>query len=124
MDYLIGYSEEIRSKVRTLISQNRLEEVLLQKYSSSHQIRTDRALYNYVYDLKNNYIRNAPNPAKIIFDNDLCVIQHALGVHKTISRVQGGRLKAKKEIRIASLFKNVPLAFLKMVVVHELAHLK
>jgi hypothetical protein len=43
---------------------------------------------------------------------------------KIQARVQGGRLKAKNEIRIASLFKEVPLAFLKMITVHELAHLK
>lgn len=41
-----------------------------------------------------------------------------------MSRVQGGKLKAKKEIRIASLFKEAAPQFLKMIVVHELAHLK
>ena len=34
------------------------------------------------------------------------------------------RLKAKREIRVASLFKDTPPAFLKMIVVHELAHMK
>lgn len=38
--------------------------------------------------------------------------------------MQGGRLKSKNEIRISTLFKNTPLAFLNMIVVHELAHLK
>ena len=33
------------------------------------------------------------------------VLQNVLGLHTTISRVQGSRLKAKSEIRIASLFK-------------------
>ncbi|MNR34920.1 WLM domain protein [compost metagenome] len=33
-------------------------------------------------------------------------------------------MKAKKEIRIASLFKEAAPQFLKMIVVHELAHLK
>ena len=50
--------------------------------------------------------------------------QHALGMHTTISRVQGSRLKAKREIRIAGLFKDAPPEFLKMIAVHELAHLK
>jgi hypothetical protein len=124
MDYLIGYSEEIKRQVHLLVGQNKLSEILLKKYSTSHNIRTDKALYDYIFDLKDNFIKSAPNPAKIIFDNDLHAIQHALGMHKTISRVQGGKLKSKKEIRIASLFKNVPLEFLRMVVVHELAHLK
>jgi predicted metal-dependent hydrolase len=38
--------------------------------------------------------------------------------------VQGSRLKAKNEIRIASLFKHAPVEFLRMIAVHELAHLK
>jgi predicted metal-dependent hydrolase len=41
-----------------------------------------------------------------------------------VSRVQGGRLKAKREICIAGLFRQAPAPFLKMIAVHELAHLK
>jgi predicted metal-dependent hydrolase len=52
------------------------------------------------------------------------VIRNALGTHTTVSRVQGGKLKAKREIRVASLFKGVPLPWLRMIVVHELAHMK
>ena len=37
---------------------------------------------------------------------------------------RGGRLKASREIRIASVFRDAPAEFLKMIVVHELAHLK
>jgi predicted metal-dependent hydrolase len=47
-----------------------------------------------------------------------------LGTHTSISRVQGARLKAKREIRVASLFKDTPPEFLRMIVVHELAHLR
>jgi len=38
--------------------------------------------------------------------------------------VQGGKLKAKHEIRVATMFKEVPLEFLRMIAVHELAHVK
>ena len=38
--------------------------------------------------------------------------------------MQGNKLKAKREIRVAALFKHTPLEFLRMIVVHELAHLK
>jgi hypothetical protein len=41
-----------------------------------------------------------------------------------VSRVQGGQLKAKREIRVAAVFKSAPAEMLKMIVVHELAHLK
>ena len=58
------------------------------------------------------------------FDSKLKVIQHALGTHTTVSRVQGNKLKSKREIRVATLFKEVPLELLKMITVHELAHIK
>ena len=38
--------------------------------------------------------------------------------------VQGNRLKAKAEIQIAALFRDAPAPFLRMIVVHELAHLR
>ena len=124
MNYLIGYSEEIKSTVVALISQNRLGSLLTQKYTDLHQIRSDRALYDYIIDLKNNYLKNAPVPSKIKFDSDIRAIKRALGTHTAISRIQGGKHKAKSEIRIASMFKSMPAAFLKMIAVHELAHLK
>ena len=46
------------------------------------------------------------------------------GTLTAISRVQGGRLTAKREVRVAALFKHAPAAMLQMIVVHELAHLK
>jgi hypothetical protein len=124
MNYLIGYSDEIIKQVSLLLSRKKLGEMLLEKYSGAHDIRTDKALYDYVIDLKNNFIRNAQAPSKVLFDNDMRVLKRALGTHTAISRVQGGKLKAKNEIRIASFFKEVPVEFLKMIAVHELAHLK
>jgi predicted metal-dependent hydrolase len=124
MKYLTGYPEEIRAQVRQLIQQGRLGDVLLQKYPAAHDIRTDKALYDYVFSLKNRFLRNAAPINKVAFDSRIQVIQHALGLHTAISRVQGSKLKANREIRIASLFREVPLEFLRMIVVHELAHLK
>jgi len=74
--------------------------------------------------LKAEHLRGAEPLAKVAFDAKLQVVQHALGTHTTIARVQGNKLKAKREIRVASLFKNVPEDFLKMITVHELAHMK
>lgn len=85
MKYLLAYSEEIRSQVSLLINQGRLSDVLLKKYHAGHEIRTDKALYTYVLNLKNEYIRNEQTPNKIIFDNDIRAIQRALGLHTAIS---------------------------------------
>lgn len=124
LKYLLGYSSDTQAQVAQLVSNNQLGEWLQKKYPSAHGIRTDKALYDYVQDLKQTYLRGAEPLAKVAFDSKLQVVQHALGTHTTISRVQGSRLKAKREIRIAALFKDVPDEFLRMITVHELAHLK
>jgi predicted metal-dependent hydrolase len=106
------------------MAQGRLGDWLLKRYGGVHGIRNDRALYDYVSGLKSEFLRNAEPLAKVAFDNKLHVIRNALGTHTTISRVQGSKLKAKREIRVASLFKEVPIEWLRMIVVHELAHTK
>ena len=124
LPYLVGYSEETLARVRQLISANKLGEHLRSKYPDTHDTRTDRALYDYTMALKNAFMLSAAPLSKVAYDNRLRVLQHALGTHTTVSRVQGGNLKAKREIRVSSLFKETPPEFLKMIVVHELAHIK
>lgn len=124
MKYLAAYPAALRAQVEQLVAEGRLGDWLLKRYGATHDIRTDRALYDYVSDLKSEFLRNAEPLAKVLFDNKLHVIRNALGTHTTVSRVQGGKLKAKREIRVASLFKEVPIEWLRMIVVHELAHMK
>ncbi len=124
LKYLGAYSDQTRAQVTELIAHNRLADVLRQRYGAVHGVRTDRALYDYVQQLKTEFLRNADPINKVAFDNKIHVIQHALGLHTSISRVQGNKLKAKHEIRVASMFKEVPLEFLRMIAVHELAHVK
>jgi predicted metal-dependent hydrolase len=123
--YLAGYPATLLDQVRQLIAEDKLAALLGQRYPQGvHDVQTDRALYAYVSDLKSEFMRKAEPLSKVMFDNKLHVIRNALGTHTTVSRVQGGKLKAKREIRVASLFKGVPLAWLRMIVVHELAHMK
>ena len=124
LTYLQGYPENLQSQVRQLITEQRLGNVLRQHYPQSHAYNTDKMLYQYTVDLKNQYLRNAQPLSKVAYDSKIQAMKHALGLHTAISRVQGGKLKAKAEIRVATVFKNAPEAFLKMIVVHELAHLK
>ena len=124
LKYLSGYPANLLEQVHELIGAGRLAESLRQRYPQAHDVRTDRALYDYVVALKSRYLRSAEPLAKVAYDNRLHIIQNALGTHTTVSRVQGDRLEAKREIRVASLFKEAPAPFLKMIVVHELAHLK
>ena len=124
MKFLGAYPEAMRQQVSQLIAQGKLGEVLVKRYPKAHGIRTDRALYDYVQDLKTEFLRNAEPINKVAFDSKIHVIQHALGLHTAISRVQGSKLKAKHEIRVATVFKETPLEFLRMIAVHELAHVK
>ena len=124
MNYLRGYPPQLLAQVRQLIDEGRLAASLAQRYPEAHGVRTERALYDYVSELKARHLRSAPPLAKVAYDHTLHIVQNALGTHTAVSRVQGGQLKAKREIRIASLFKGAPAAFLRMIVVHELAHLK
>ncbi len=122
--YLTGYSQQLTAQVRQLIAEQSLGEVLLKRYPHAHEITTDKALYDYTVELKNRFLRKAGPLSKVAFDGRINLTHEALGVHTFISRVQGGKLKAKHEIRIGTVFKTAPLQFLRMIVVHELAHLK
>jgi predicted metal-dependent hydrolase len=101
-----------------------IEERLAARYPGSSTIKTDRQLRKYVLDLKNEFLRRAPPLSKICFDDSIGLLHGALGLHTYASRVQGAKTKAKNELRVASLFKALPEAFLRMVVVHELSHLR
>ncbi|ARU86863.1 M48 family metallopeptidase [Pseudomonas sp. M30-35] len=124
LKYLQAYPAALQDQVRQLIDQGRLGDYLAQRYSGKHSVQNDKALYAYTIGLKQEHLRNAPSIDKVLFDNRLDLTHRALGLHTAISRVQGGKLKAKKEIRVAALFKEAAPEFLHMIVVHELAHLK
>jgi UTP pyrophosphatase len=124
LKYLSGYPDHVQARVRELIEQGRLGAVLAEKYGQAHAVRNDGQLRDYVQALKDQYLRKAVPLSKVIYDSKLQVMKHALGTHTAISRVQGDKLKASREIRIATVFRDAPAEFLKMIVVHELAHLK
>jgi predicted metal-dependent hydrolase len=125
MKYLAGYPPALLAQVKQqLQSESGLAGMLRRRYPSAHDIRTDRSLYDYANRLKSEFMRNAEPLSKVAFDSKLHVIRNALGTHTTVQRVQGSKLKTKREIRVASLFKEVPEEWLRMIVVHELAHMK
>lgn len=124
LKYLAGYPPHVLSRVQGLIDQGRLGDVLTARYGEQHAVRSDGQLHDYVQALKDRHLRQSVRLDKVVYDGKLQVMKHALGTHTSISRVQGGRLKASREIRIASVFRDAPAAFLRMIAVHELAHLK
>jgi len=124
LKYLSGYPESLQQQIRRLIAEGRLGDYLNRRYPQRHQIQSDKALYGYVQQLRQTHLKSAPGIDKVLYDNRLDLTHRALGLHTAVSRVQGGKLKAKKEIRVAALFKEAAPEFLQMIVVHELAHLR
>jgi predicted metal-dependent hydrolase len=124
LPYLRGYPPELLQQVSDLVRADRLAEAVARRHPQAHEVRTERALYEYVNELKSRFMKSAPPLAKVAYDPKLHIMRNVLGTHSAISRVQGGRLKAKREIRVATLFKEAPADFLRMIVVHELAHLR
>ena len=123
--YLSSYPDPIQQQVRQLLQQGKLGSILQQRYPQmQHQVQTDKALYELTLQLKQRFLKSSEPLSKVLFDPKIHVINNALGTHTQISRVQGGKLKSKNEIRVASLLKQLPFPILNMVVVHELAHLK
>ena len=124
LKYLYHYPQQTQDQVRKLIQADKLSAYLLGKYPSSHDLENDKALFSYTMDLKNEFMKKSSPLSKVVYDGKINVIHNALGTHHYVSRVQGSKLKVKNEIRVASMFKNVPQEFLEMILVHELAHFK
>ncbi|WP_342132872.1 YgjP-like metallopeptidase domain-containing protein [Hydrogenophaga sp. OTU3427] len=122
--YLSAYSPELQQQARELLSGGRLAPWLLARHPQAHGKRNDGALYAHVEALRQAHMRQTPRLDRVCFDSKLHVVQHALGLHTRVSRVQGNKLKAAREIRVAAVFRDAPLPFLDMIAVHELAHLR
>nr|MDT0252632.1 DUF45 domain-containing protein [Endozoicomonas sp.] len=124
LKYLLHYPKPVIEQAQCLITEKRLGAWLLKKYPEQHAVRNNKALYNYTMTLKNQHLRKSAPLNKVLFDGKLSQTHKALGLNISRSIVHGGKLKVRKEIRIGGLFQNAPEEFLKMIVVHELAHLK
>lgn len=124
LPYLRAYAPALQAQAHALLAQGQLGALLQRKYPEGHAVRSDKALYDYAQEFKARHLRNAGTVNKVLFDSKIHVVRHALGLHSTVARVQGRKLAARHEIRIAALFKQAPEEFLRMIVVHELAHLR
>jgi predicted metal-dependent hydrolase len=124
LKYLSSYSPELVAKAEQLIATGRLGDLLLSKHPAPHNVRSDSTLYEYTMEIKNLSMSKSFRLNRVAYDTKLKVIEHALGQHHYITRIHGSKTKAINEIKIASLFREGPEAFLKMIVVHELAHFK
>ena len=124
LTYISSYPQQIKDQVTQLIEHDNLSNYLLNKYPTAHSFVNDKCLREYTLSIKNEYIKKSAPLSQVMYDPKIHVIKNALGLHTVVSRVQGNKLKRKNEIRINDVFRKSPEAFLRMIVVHELAHLK
>jgi predicted metal-dependent hydrolase len=124
LPYIAHYATHLQDDIQNLLSQNKLGDWLRTRYPTTHNIANDGELRDYAMSLKNQFMKKTQPLSKVIYDSKIHIVNHALGLHSYVSRVQGGKLKSKNELRVSTLFKQTPEPFLKMIVVHELSHLK
>lgn len=122
--YLNGYNEDLISKVDIVIKNNKLGEILLNKFKSRHTITSDKELYKLSIELKNIYMKNSKAPNRVYYDNSIELTNQALGLHSYIPITHGKKTKTINDIKISTRFKSMPYEFLYNVLIHELAHLK
>ena len=88
LKYFTTYPDEVKDPIRQLIAEDRLGAMLRRKYPTTHEVRTDSALYDYVLDLKNRYLRKTEPVSRVAYDSNLQVIKNALDhIHGDIARL-------------------------------------
>ena len=121
---LQGYPPELQSQAEAMLAAGTLGKLLETKYPVRHDVRSNKQLFDYVQALKARHMRKAAPLAKVAYDSSLRSVHNALGLHVTKSRMHGSRVQKRRAIRVAAVFKDAPEEFLRMIVVHELAHMK
>lgn len=124
LPYLTGYSTELREQAAQLLSSGQLKKLLAKRYPDRHQVHSSKELAVYVQGMKSRHLRTAAPLGKVLYDSKLHAVHNALGLHTTTTRSHGSKVQKRREVRISGLFKDSPPEFLRMIVVHELAHMK
>ncbi len=104
--YLSHYPQHLQDQIQRLQEANQLGDWLRSRYQQLHNINNDKDLREYELDIKNQYIKKTQPLSKVVYDNKIHVVNHALGLHSYVSRVQGGKLKSKNELRVSDMFKH------------------
>jgi predicted metal-dependent hydrolase len=120
-----GYPDQVVSQIEQMVTNGAFVPWFEKRYPSmDHPVQSDKALYDYVMEIKNRYLKKTGPLAKVQYDSKIHVINNALGIHTYMTRQHGSRTVRKNEIKIASAFKKAPEALLRMLIVHELVHIK
>ena len=119
LPYFAGYPPDLLAGAASMLRQGTLLDTLSRRHGPPHDLRTDGALYGYGIQIKSRYLRNADPLSRVTYDNRLHAVRNALGMHTAVSRLQGGRLQAKRALRAARLFTDGPVPLLRLVVRYD-----
>jgi len=98
LPYLEGYSPTVLGRVRALLAKDQLGSYLADRYPEGHAMHNDKALFLAAVELKDRFMKNTAPLTKVMYDSKLQLLSQALGTLSAVSRVQGNRLKACREI--------------------------
>ncbi len=121
--YLQAYPPHLQQQVRQMIDSDRLGEYLQRRYPDRHDVQSDKALYSYAQDLRQQYLRSAPNLDKVLFDNRLDLTHRAGPEHGGVAGA-GRQAQGEEGNPHCLAVQGAAPQFLRMIVVHELAHLR
>jgi len=76
LKYLQPYDTKLQSQIQNLIDNDTLGKYILSKYTSVHRYSSDKALYGYVMELKNSFMKGSSPIAKVMYDNSTALDTH------------------------------------------------
>lgn len=120
--YIQGYPPELIEQVTRLHQEGKLSGHIHKKYPESHSVHSNKQLHEFVHDIKNDYMKRSSPIHKVEYHKGVDLVG-ALGTHTHRKIQHGQKLKSRAEVRISPLLKEAPLELMRMVVVHEIAHL-
>lgn len=121
---LAGYPPDLVEAAEALVASGRALVAIAERYPERHRVLSNKELGTYVQDLKARHLKGTPQLKSITYDKRLRSAHKALGLHTTRRRVHGASLRTTRELKVAAVFREAPAAFLRAIVVHELAHQK
>ena len=69
-------------------------------------------------------VKSAPAPSGDVTITRRHQVKHVLRMHAATSAVPVGKLDLRREVRVATVFRDVPADFLKVIVLQERARMK
>ncbi|MGB0733309.1 MAG: YgjP-like metallopeptidase domain-containing protein [Pontibacterium sp.] len=122
--YIAHYPTQVKAQVTELLTTERLGDWLKQRHGTPHNFRANHQLFELGQTLKNQFLRKAPPLHHIAYSDKVLRSHDALGVNVKKTRSHGKKQPIRREILVDTLFKGLSEPLLRMILAHEIAHIK